>query len=98
LNVKEENMGRGEEKSGFMSSKWMTIALIVVLVLLAAILIWILKDPRGFDRFKRKKTPDLKPVGPTGQQLRIPNDRPTLELVDDRLRVVAELSWQKRET
>jgi hypothetical protein len=97
LNVKEENMGRGEEKSGLMGSKWMTIALIVVLVLLAAILIWILKDPRGFDRFKGKKKPELKPVGSTGQQLRIPNDRPRLELVDDRLRVVAQLSWQKLE-
>ena len=39
-------MGRGEEKSGFISSKWMTIILVAVLVILAVVLIWILKDPR----------------------------------------------------
>jgi len=89
-------MGRGEEKSGLMGSKWMTIALVVVLVILAVILIWILKDPRGFDRFKRRKKPELKPVKPAmNQQLHSPNELPGLELVDSRLRVIAELSWQK---
>lgn len=89
-------MGRGEEKSGFMGSKWMTIALVVVLVILAAVLIWILKDPKGFDRFKRKKKPELKtPTAPTGQQIYSPDDQPKLESIDSRFRVVAELSWQK---
>ena len=92
-------MGRGEEKSGFVGRNWITIALIAVVIILAAILIWILKSPEGFDRFKRKKKPDLKPVKPVmNQQLHSPNGEPRLELVDDRLRVVAELSWQKRET
>jgi hypothetical protein len=92
-------MGRGEEKPGLIGSRWMTIVLIVVLVILAALLIWILKSPEGFDRFKRKKKPDLKPVKPVmNQQLHSPNDGHGLELVDNRLRVVAELSWQKRET
>ena len=88
-------MGTGEEKSGLMSSKWMTIILVGVLVILAVILIWVLKDPRGFERFKKKKQPkDLKP--PTiGQQLHNPSDQPILELADSRLMVIAELSWQK---
>jgi hypothetical protein len=88
-------MGRGEEKSGFMGSKWMTIALVVVLVLLAVILIWILRDPRGFERFKPKRKPELKtPTTPTGQHIYSPDGRPNLESIDNRL-VVAELSWQK---
>jgi len=92
-------MGKGEEKSGFIGRNWITIVLIVAVIILAAILIWILKDPRGFDRFKRKKRPELKPVKPVmNQQLHSPSDRHRLESVDDRLRVVAELSWQKHET
>ena len=95
-------MGRAEEKTGFMSSKWMTIILISVLVILAALLIWVLRDPRGFDRFKRKKRPSLKQ--PTVSQLpsrqaREDGEAGTVGLgdlrsVDSRLRVVAELSWQ----
>ena len=88
-------MGSGEKKSGFMSSKWMTIILIAVLVILVATLIWILKDPRGFERFKKKKKPELKPSAPTSQQLHTPNEKLELESVDDRLKVIAELSWKK---
>ena len=82
-----------------MSSKWMTIVLIAVLVILAVALFLILRRPEGFEMFKRKKKvapPTLKP-GSIGmnQPFHSPNDRPELELVDDRLRLVAELSWQK---
>ena len=89
-------MGGGEQKSGFSKSNWITIALIVLLVILALVLVWILKDPRGFDRFKRKKkaAPPLKPTS-MYQQLHDSNYQPGLELVDDRLRVVAKLSWQE---
>lgn len=92
-------MGRAEEKPGFMGSKWMTIVLIAVLVILAVALFLILRRPEGFEIFKKKKKvapPTLKP-GSTGmnQQFHNPNDRPKLESVDDRLKVVAELSWQK---
>ena len=88
-------MGSGEEKSGFMSSRWMTIVLIAVLVILAVALIWILKDPRGFDRFRKKKSPEslIKPT--VNLQLHNPNERLHLESVDHRLGVVAELSWQE---
>jgi len=85
-------MGRGEEKKS-KSGLWVTIILIVVLIALAAVLIWILKDPRGFDRFKKKKKPGLKPTVER-QQLHHPSDR-TLALVDSGLQVVAELSWQR---
>ena len=86
-------MGSAEKK--FMSSKWMTIILVAVLVILAVILIWILKDPRGFDRFKQKKKaePPLKPT--MNEQLYSPDYQPKLELVDSRLRLVGELSWQR---
>ena len=88
-------MGSGENKSGLMSSKWMTVVLIAVLVILVAVLVWVLKDPRGFERFKKKKTHELKPSAPTSQQLHTPNERLELESVDDRLRVIAELPWLK---
>lgn len=85
-------MGSGEEKSGSMSGKLSTIILIVVLIVLAVILIWILKDPRGFDRFKKRKEtkPSLKPV--MNQQFRDLNDQPKLEVVNGRPRVLGELS------
>lgn len=92
-------MGRGEEeKSGIMKGKWMTVILIAIFVILAIILIVILKDPRGFERFKRKKKPeDLRPdkTGTISQRLRNPNNQPGLELIDSGLRLVTELSWEK---
>ena len=88
-------MGSGENKSGLMSSKWMTVVLIAVLVILVAVLVWVLKDPRGFERFKKKRTHELKPSAPTLQRLQNPNERLELASVDDRLRVIAELSWLK---
>jgi len=88
-------MGTGEEKKS-RSGLVATIVLIAVLIILAAILMWILKDPRGFDRFrKRKETkPSLKP-SVMNQQIRDLADQSKLEMVDARLRVVSELSWQK---
>ena len=89
-------MGKGEEKSGLMGSKWMTLVLIVVLVVLAVAFFLILKNPKQFEIFKKKKQRKVTPLKPTVyHQLHNLNDRPKLELVDDRLRVVAELSWQK---
>ncbi len=88
-------MGTGEEKKS-RSGLVVTIVLIAVLVILAALLIWILKDPRGFERFRKKKEtkPSLKP-GVMNQQLHHLADQTKLEMVDARLRVVGELSWQK---
>ena len=85
-------MGSGEEKSRALSGKLITIILIVVLIVLAVILIWILKDPRGFDRFKKKREtkPSLKPV--MNQQFHDRSDQPKLEVVDGRLKVVGEIS------
>ena len=48
-------MGSAEEKPGFMSSNWVTIVLVAVLLIFAAILIIILKTG-GFDRFKKNRT------------------------------------------
>lgn len=88
-------MGIGEEKKS-RSGLVVTIVLIAVLVILAAILIWILKDPRGFDRFRKQKEtkPSLKP-SVMNQQIHDLADQSKLEMVDTRLRVVSELSWQK---
>jgi hypothetical protein len=85
-------MGSGEEKSRSLSGKLTTIILIVVLIFLAVILILILKDPRGFDRFKKQREtkPSLKPV--MNQQLHNGSDQPKLEVVDGRPRVVGEIS------
>ncbi len=88
-------MGTGEEKKS-RSGLVVTVVLIAVLVILAALLIWILKDPRGFDRFKKQKEtkPSLKPSAMI-QQFHHLADQTGLEMVDARLRVVGELSWQK---
>ena len=94
-------MGRGEETSGFLGSKWATIILIAVLVILGLLLYLILgsneRADKFFKRFQKKETkqegPPLKPV--MNDQLHDPNYQPGLESIDDRLVVVAELSWQK---
>jgi len=88
-------MGTGEVKKS-RSGLVVTIVLIAVLIILAAILMWILRDPRGFDRFKKRKEtkPSLKP-SVMNQQIRDLANQTKLEIVDARLRVVGELSWQK---
>jgi hypothetical protein len=94
-------MGKGEETSGFLGSKWATIILIVVLVVLAALLYLILgnneRADRFFKRFQKKETkdtgPPLKPV--MNDQPQDPGYQPELEVIDSRLRLVAQLSWQK---
>jgi flagellin-like protein len=88
-------MGIGEEKKS-RSGLVATIVLIAVLVILAALLIWILRDPRGFDRFKKRKEtkPSLKP-SVMNQQFRDLANQTKLEMVDARLRVVGQLSWQE---
>ena len=88
-------MGTGEEKKS-RSGLVVTIVLIAVLIILAALLMWILRDPRGFDRFKKRKEtkPSLKPSVMNQQFLDLA-DQTKLEMVDARLRVVGELSWQK---
>lgn len=82
-------MGSAEEKPGFMSSNWVTIVLIAVLLIFAAILIIILKTG-GFDRFKREpdKKPDLKP-GAMYQQLYRSDGQAEMEWAGDKLRVIA---------
>lgn len=93
-------MGR-EEASGFMGSRWMTIILIVVLVILAVVLYFVLgnneRADNFFKRFRKGKGSETgQPLKPAmNDQFRNPNYQPTLESIDDRLRVVAELSWQK---
>ena len=86
-------MGRGEEKKGFMDSRWMTITLVVVLIVLAVLFVMALKKG-WFYRVGRKGRPALKPAA-MNQQLYSPNDRLGLKSIDNRLGVVAELSWQK---
>lgn len=90
-------MGKGE-KPGAIGSKWTTIILILVLVILIGIFVWISATgglESFFHRFrqKRKPLPPLKPE--VHQQFRILSDQDKLESIDSRLRVIAELSWNK---
>jgi len=85
-----------EDKPGFLASKWMTIILIAVLVILALIFIWI-QSAGGFgnffDKFKKKKDvkPSLRPPGTAmNQQFHSPGERPTLELVDSGFIILTE--------
>jgi hypothetical protein len=80
-------MGSVEEKPGFLSSNWVTIVLIVVLLIFATILIIILKTG-GFDRFKRK--PERKPaLKPTVMQPYHSDGQPELVWVGDKLKLIA---------
>ena len=93
-------MGSGGEASGFMGSKWMTIILIAVLVILAVALYFILGDnekaDRFFKRFQRNKQKQGKPLKPKlSDQPHNSSYQFALESIDDRLKVVARLSWQK---
>ncbi len=85
-----------EDKPGFLASKWMTVALIGVLVLLAVIFIWI-QGSGGFgsffDKFKKKKQakPSLKPPGAAmNQQFHRPDGRPNLEPTDSGFIILTE--------
>lgn len=93
-------MGRGEEKSGLMDSKWTTIILIAVLVILAAAVIYVFKNPQVLDKLKPSRRQKQEPLKPSimNQQLHSPSVQSKLESVDGRLRVVAELSWQESAT
>ena len=78
-----------EDKPGFLASKWTTIILIAMVVILLAIFIWI-QATGGFslffDKFRKKKdkTPTLKPGRPVmNQQIHSPSERPRLELADN---------------
>ncbi len=77
-------MGTGD-KPGFLASKWTTIALIALLVVLVIAFIWI-QSAGGFssffERFKKKKEvkPLLRPV--MNHQLYEYVERPNLELAD----------------
>ncbi len=92
-------MGKDQQKSGFLSSNWMTIVLVVVLIVLAVVLIFIIKSPKQFDVFKgcgKKKEvkPDL--IQPTmNPKFQNPNNQFDLVSIDNRLKIASELSWQK---
>jgi len=75
-------MGKGE-KQGFPVGRLITIILVVVLVALAAILIWVYTVKGGPEElFRRKrKAPPLKPTVMI-QQLYSPDYQSRLELVD----------------
>ncbi|MGB9596389.1 MAG: hypothetical protein ACPL7B_08920 [Candidatus Poribacteria bacterium] len=45
-------------KGGLFDSKWITVILVIVLVVLAVILFWMFKTG-GFDKFRPKKTPTV---------------------------------------
>lgn len=86
-------MGKSE-KPGLMESKWTTIILVVVLIVLAVVLIWIFKTG-GFDRFKpkRKKLEPLKPSVMNDQHFL--TDQAKLQSINSRLTLADELSWRK---
>ena len=80
-------MGSGEKPKSS-GGRWITIILVAVLVILAIVLIWILKDPRGFDRFKKKKTPTLKPSA-MNLQIYSPSHQPEMELAGYTIRKIS---------
>lgn len=85
-----------EDKPGFLASKWTTIILIAVLVLLVIMFIWI-QSSGGFgsffEKFKKKKEmkPSLKPPGTVmNQQFHRPDGRPSLEPTDSGFIILTE--------
>ncbi|MBD3183376.1 hypothetical protein GF312_13850 [Candidatus Poribacteria bacterium] len=91
-------MGSGQESSGFLGSKWMTIILVVILVILAAIFIWALRSG-WFYKVGRKKatTPndDFQPGGAMNQQFYKTDEYVELRDINPKLRLAAQLSWEK---
>lgn len=86
-------MGKSE-KPGLMESKWTTIILVVVLIVLAVVLIWIFKTG-GFDRFKPKKK-QLAPLKPSVMNDHyFLSDQAKLQSIDSRLTLAGDLSWRK---
>lgn len=85
-----------EDKPGFLASKWMTIVLIAVLVILVVTFIAIQKTggfSNFFDKFKKKKEakPSLKPPGSAmNQQIYSPVGRPSLEPTDSGFIILTE--------
>ena len=75
-------------KGGFLSSKWTTIILAVVLIIMAVVLIWIFKTG-GFDKFKPKRKPALPPSKISMYH------NPTMPGDQANLQAIADLSWKK---
>jgi hypothetical protein len=72
-------------KGGFMESKWMTIVLAIVLIVLGVVVFLILTG-RGFDGCKRKPK-----VAPPGKITMLQNCQP----IDSKLAMTTDLSWKK---
>jgi len=72
-------------KGGFMESKWMTIILAIVLIILAIVVFMILTG-RGFEGCKRKPK-----VAPPGKITMFQNYQP----IDSKLAETTDLSWKK---
>lgn len=51
-----------QKSGGALTRNWMTIVLVVVLIILGLILFFILKDPRQFEMFKKKKEAKPEPL------------------------------------
>ena len=85
-----------EDKPGFLASKWTTIILIAVLVILVVIFIWIQSTggfSNFFEKFKKRKEvkPSLKPPGAMMDQHRHnPGARPSLEPADGEFIILTE--------
>jgi flagellar basal body-associated protein FliL len=72
-------------KGGFMESKWVTIILAIVLVILAVVVFMIITG-RGFEGCKRKPK-----VAPPGKITMIQNYQP----INNTLATTTDLSWKK---
>jgi hypothetical protein len=73
-------------KGGIFDSRWTTIILAVVLIVLAVIVVWVFKTG-GLDKFKVKPSTAIK--SPTSMYI-------NPQVHSDRLIAIADLSWKEK--
>lgn len=75
-------------KGGLFDSKWITVILVIVLIILAVILFWMFKTG-GFDKFRPKRTPTVPK--PAAMYL-----NPHSDHLISKITTIADLSWKQK--
>lgn len=75
-------------KGGLFESKWITVILVIVLIVLAVILFWMFKTG-GFDKFRPKR----KPTVPKPAVMYL---NPQSDQLSSTITTIADLSWTKK--